>query len=55
MGLPELLDYSQVLNEYRQADQQQVRSVLNFDHTVVAVHSDAAPHLLPYVTDQVQT
>lgn len=28
-----------------------MRSVLNFDHTVVAVHSDASVWLLPYVTD----
>ncbi|CAJ1403447.1 unnamed protein product [Effrenium voratum] len=32
-------------------DPSEVRSVLNFDHTVVAVHSDASVWLLPYVTD----
>ncbi|CAK9033542.1 Uncharacterized protein (Fragment) [Durusdinium trenchii] len=51
VGLPELFDYSQVLGEYRQSDSSDVRSVLNFDHTVVAVHSDASHWLLPYVID----
>ena len=33
------------------SDANEVRSVMNFDHTVVAVHSDAAKWLLPYVTN----
>ena len=37
-----------VLDVYRKEDGAAVRTVLNFDHTVEAVHSDAAPRLLPY-------
>ncbi|CAJ1364875.1 unnamed protein product [Effrenium voratum] len=51
VGLPGLYDYSQILDEYLDTDPSEVRSVLNFDHTVVAVHSDASVWLLPYVTD----
>eukprot|EP00439_Symbiodinium_sp_Y106_P060142 s858_g8.t2 len=51
VGLPSLDGYSSVLDVYRKEDGAAVRTVLNFDHTVEAVHSDAAPRLLPYVLD----
>lgn len=51
VGLPELFDYHQILYEYQVTDESEVRTVLNFDHTVVAVHSDATIWLLPYVTN----
>ncbi|CAE7577830.1 unnamed protein product [Symbiodinium natans] len=51
VGLPTLDAYSNILNSYRKDDRAMVRTVLNFDHTVEAVHSDAAKWLLPYVLD----
>ncbi|CAE7824570.1 unnamed protein product [Symbiodinium sp. CCMP2592] len=51
VGLPSLDGYSSVLDVYRKEDGAAVRTVLNFDHTVEAVHSDAAFYLLPYVLD----
>ena len=45
MGSPRL---GSTIDGYRKEDGAMVRSVMNFDHTIEAVHSDAAPWLLPY-------